>query len=126
MAITSSYIKGATFDDFDPNHLSKEGELWALYDGQRFRTFAARANVLGAMQHAGKAKLYWMQADGLWREVAVKDGYRKDKRCDWCDDDVSGWGQRWCWRKSGGKIPGPGPDLLELLYLCSVCRDING
>lgn len=131
MAITQKQVKGVAFEDFDPNNFQQANEVWAIYDASRFRTFSSRAPVLSAFINQYRAKLYWMQPDGSWRELAVKDGhYLKDRNCDWCgasNDQNGGWGlaNKWVWEKFGGKIP-PGPDGVKLLYLCSTCRSING
>lgn len=125
MAITSKQIRSVDFDDFDPNNFQQSEEVWALYNGSTFRTFSARPAVLGAMQHAHQAKLYWMLPSGQWHEVAVKGASSMHRKCDWCKGAVTGWGTPWVWRKERGKIPTSYRDM-ELLYLCGVCRDMNG
>lgn len=126
MAITRRQIKDVEFKDFDPNNFTQADEVWALYDGTTFRTMGARPSALNAFMAARSAKLYWMEPNGQWRAVAVRYGhYQPDKKCEWCTGDVVGWGSHWCWEKQSGKIP-PGPDGVNLLFLCDTCKRLNG
>jgi hypothetical protein len=127
MAITKKLIKDVKFEDFDPNNFTQADEVWAIYDGHTFRTLGSRGPALSAVRAAHRAKLYFMEPSGHWREVAVKSAHRPtDRGCDWCDGDVAGnWGYPWVYEKFGGKIP-PGPDGVRLLYLCGTCRAVNG
>lgn len=131
MAITQKQVKNVKFEDFDPNNFQNATEVWAIFTGSRFRTFGTRPAVLNAFATNYKAKMYWMQPDGQWRELAVKDTHHpKDRPCDWCsadEPDNFSWASshKWVWEKFGGKIP-PGPDGVKLLWLCHTCQGING
>jgi hypothetical protein len=125
VAITSSQVKKVSFEDFDPNNFGKEQEVWGLYDGSRFRTFSARPNALVAFSHCHHAKLYWMESTGHWREIGVKYATRT-MRCTHCGGEVEwyNYGSPWEWKRDRGRIP-PGPDHMELLYLCDTCSQAN-
>lgn len=132
MAASSTYIKETSFEDFDPNDMNQGTIVWGLYDGHRFRTYPNRPPVLSAFKAAYKAKLYHMDVDtGRWKLVAVMptSSTAKGKPCEWCGSDANpdGWrsDSAWAWRKVGGKIPKE-VDQLELVYLCAVCKQVNG
>lgn len=131
MPSTSAYIKDTSFEDFDPNDINNAQIVWGLYDGTRFRTFAKRPHALNAMKACYRGKLYWMQPDGKWLQIGVADSrwHVADKPCDDCGETnrcaFPGYSSPWVWRKVGGKIPS-NPEDMDLVYLCSTCRSMNG
>lgn len=123
MAVTASYIQSTDFDSFDPNAMSKADELWALYDGYKFRTFSTRSPAIQALHAATEAKLYFMGRTE-WELVVVKK-HSPDKRCDNCGEKPDGWyGRPWMFERVNGRIP-PGTNIT-LMYLCQSCKGFYG
>jgi hypothetical protein len=125
LPLSQSYLKDTTFEDFDPNNLSQDAPLWAVYDGHKLKTFTGRGPALQAVMRAYKAKLYEF-ANNVWVERAVKRDRTLDN-CTVCGGPANNpartdyWAVRpeWLWQKRGGKITNP----PELHFACVNCKD---
>lgn len=127
-----------TFLDFDPNKPGTQ-EVWAVYGGGRFKTYASRGPALNSVRAYGRSKLYcYNPKQGKWDLIAVLDGNNKPERCEFCAVDLMQYRTRWdytqrksveardqpkvstgqfVWVKERGKIPDP----PVLKCLCDSC-----
>lgn len=121
-----STVRGISFEDFDPNNLSAEYTLWAVWTGSHFKTYATRAAALNCFASWYKAVLYEYDAGTGWIRRGVKDVNSASDTCDQCGspalrDSYGSWdniGSSFQWRRRNGKITSP----PELLHVCAPCR----
>jgi hypothetical protein len=128
MSLTTQTFSRVEFEDFNPNVISDKQPIWAVYDGQRFKTYATRGPALNAALHHNRTKLYRFNlSTRLWELLAVKDSQNHPSNCDVCGGEYPIPGARnyssyWAWERGvDGKIP----DDPELVFCCSSdCRSV--
>lgn len=126
MSSTTYASRNVTFQDFDPNKQFSDKPLYGLFDGHKFKTFAARGPLINAVHAAGQAKAY-VQTPAGWSLIALKSDAIRGDACDKCGDSIKDSfkdayytrSRSWVFRRApNGRIADP----LELLHVCKECR----